>query len=70
MGDFERTFGAGADFDSIINGYNREYLQEGRERKTSPKKVFSSFKEATAWAKANPGKSIIRAHNSEGFIEK
>lgn len=70
MGDFERTFGAGADFDAIINGYNREYLQEGREKKAKSKRVFSSFREAADWAKANPGKSIMRASDGEGFIEK
>lgn len=28
MGDFERTFGAGANLDSIIDGYSREYRRE------------------------------------------
>lgn len=70
MGDFERTFGAGANFDAIINGYNREYLQEVGEKKTSSKMAFASFKDAVAWAKSNPGKSIMRAPDGQGFIEK
>lgn len=70
MGDFERTFGAGADVVAIINGYNREYLQEERRSRLNSKREFNSFKEAVAWAKANPGKCIVRAPDGIGFIEK
>ena len=70
MGDFERTFGAGADAVAIINGYNREYLQEERRSRLNSKREFASFEEAVAWAKANPGKSIVRAPDGIGFIEK
>lgn len=70
MGDFERTFGAGADFDRILDGYNSEYLREERQKTQNSKKEFSSFQDALAWAKANPGKTIIRSPDGVGFIEK
>ncbi|MFY3807799.1 hypothetical protein [Escherichia coli] len=31
-GDFERTFGAGADFDRIIDENNSEYFREDRRK--------------------------------------
>jgi ABC-type uncharacterized transport system YnjBCD substrate-binding protein len=70
MGDFERTFGAGADFDRIIDDYNSEYLREERKKTQNSKKEFSSFQDALAWAKANPGKTIIKSPDGVGFIEK
>lgn len=33
-------------------------------------KKFSSFQDALVWAKANPGKTIIRSPDGVGFIEK
>lgn len=52
MGDFERTFGAGADFDRIIDKNNREYFREERQKTKNSKKEFSSFQDALVWAKA------------------
>ena len=34
------------------------------------KKEFSSFQDALVWAKANPGKTIVRSPDGVGFIEK
>ncbi|SHO51395.1 leucine-rich repeat domain-containing protein [Desulfopila aestuarii] len=31
---------------------------------------FTTFKEATEWAKNNPGKAIVRSPNGRGFVEK
>ena len=78
MGDFERTFGAGANLDSIIDGYSREYRREQRSSGSfsRPKptdadtKTFSSFQEAMSWAKSNPGKIITRIPGQEGFMVK
>jgi len=74
MGDFERIFGAGASIESIINGINsthvRDRHQQRRENTAPSKHKFSSFQEALAWAKSNPGKTIIRASNGAEFIEK
>ncbi|MCX8265961.1 hypothetical protein, partial [Escherichia coli] len=70
MGDFERTFGAGADFDRIIDENNSEYFREDRRKTKKFKKNFSSFQDALVWAKANPGKTIIRSPDGVGFIEK
>ncbi len=69
-GDFERTFGAGADFDRIIDENNSEYFREDRRKTKNSKKNFSSFQDALVWAKANPGKTIIRSPDGVGFIEK
>ncbi|MGD8027724.1 hypothetical protein ACQE2P_25580 [Escherichia coli] len=44
MGDFERTFGAGAKFDRIIDENNSEYFREDRRKTKNSKKKFSSFK--------------------------
>lgn len=78
MGDFERTFGAGANLDSIIDGYSREYRREqsgsGGFSMPKPKhvapKTFQSFQEAISWAKSNPGQSITRIPGEEGFMVK
>ena len=42
-GDFERTYGAGADFDRIIDENNSEYFRDERQKAKNSKK-FSSFK--------------------------
>ncbi|MBK3431955.1 MULTISPECIES: hypothetical protein [Pseudomonas] len=78
MGDFERTFGAGANLDSIIDGYNRDYRREQRSSGGFSKsriddkatKTFPSFQEAMSWAKANPGQVITRIPGQEGFMVK
>ena len=44
MGDFERTYGAGADFDRIIDENNSEYFRDERQKAKNSKKEFSSFK--------------------------
>lgn len=78
MGDFERTFGAGANLDSIIDGYSREYRREQKSSiaysKSPPTdtgtKTFLSYQEALSWAKANPGQAITRIPGQEGFMVK
>ncbi len=70
MGDFERTFGAGADFDRIIDENNSEYFREDSRKTKNSKEKFSSFQDALVSAKANPGKTIIRSPDGVGFIEK
>lgn len=74
MGDFERTYGAGANFDSILDGYNRDHRLEQREIerkvKASTKAWFLTFQSAAEWAKANPGKAFARAPSGIGFEEK
>jgi hypothetical protein len=73
MGDFERTFGAGANIDSIISGFDRAHRAEQRHRdheaRSSSKKTFRTFKEAADWAKSNPGKSFTRSLDGNGFTE-
>ena len=44
MGDFERTYGAGADFDRIIDENNSEYFRDERQKAKNSKKRFSFFK--------------------------
>ena len=68
-GDFERTYGAGADFDRIIDENNSEYFRDERQKAKNSKKN-SSFQDALVWAKANPGKTIVRSPDGVGFIEK
>lgn len=78
MGDFERTYGAGADIVSIIDGYSRDYLREQRNSSSfsmrvsaeTGAKTFLSFREAIIWAKANPGQAIIRIPEGDGFMVK
>ena len=60
----------GADFDRIIDENNSEYFREDRRKTKNSKKKFSSFQDALVWAKANPGKTIIRSPDGVGFIEK
>ena len=38
MGDFERTYGAGADFDRIIDENNSEYFRDERQKAKNSKK--------------------------------
>ncbi len=72
MGHFERTFGAGANIDSIIDGYSKDYLRKQR-RASHPQartRNFSSFQEAAEWAKRNLGKSIVPAPGTDEFMIK
>ena len=50
MGDFERTFGAGADAASIIY---RDSSQ--REESSFEYEIFDSYEEACEWSKSNNG---------------
>jgi len=74
MGDFERTFGAGANIESIISGFDRDHRAEqrrwDREARSSRKRTFNTFQEAIDWAKSNPGKSFTRSTDGNGFVEK
>ena len=70
MGDFERTYGAGADFDRIIDENNSEYFRDERQKAKNSKKNSLLFKMLWFWAKANPGKTIVRSPDGVGFIEK
>ncbi|WP_242879216.1 hypothetical protein [Stenotrophomonas maltophilia] len=73
MGDFERTFGAGANLDSIIGGFNRDHFREQRSTRSSStprKKTFKTFREASAWAKNNPGRSFGRVPGTDEFEPK
>lgn len=78
MGDFERTFGEGANAESIINGFNRSYMKDLHYNRfnrrprldLSPvKKSFDTFEEASEWSKLNNGKMFKRAPEGNGFIE-
>ena len=44
MGDFERTYGAGADFDRIIDENNSEYFRDERQKLKIRKKNSLLFK--------------------------
>lgn len=72
MGDFERTFGAGANADSIIDHYSKAYSRMTRRDAglQSRAKNFSSFQDAAAWAKRNPGRSIVRVPGTDEFMIK
>lgn len=71
MGDFERTFGAGADLDAIIDRFSRDHRAEQHrsQSKVSIKRYFSSFQEACVWAKSHPGKAFRRDSKGKGFVE-
>ena len=43
MGDFERTYGAGADFDRIIDENNSEYFRDERQKAKNSKKRILFF---------------------------
>lgn len=56
MGDFEDVFGAGADMDDIIDGFDREYFEELREERldqsefdTNERRKAQSQREVDAW---------------------
>lgn len=73
MGDFERTFGAGANLDSIIGGFNRDHFREQRSTRSSStprKRTFKTFREASDWAKKNPGRSFSRVSGQDEFESK
>jgi len=76
MGDFERTFGAGANIESIIDGINRDYFRDGDaddedEDDYTPDPHFTTYEEALTWAKSNPGEAaFVRNPYGPGFIRK
>lgn len=73
MSEFENIFGAGANINRVIDSINRSNRaeQSEREREVRPSRgnSFDTFKEACAWAKNNPGKSITRSPGGAGFVE-
>lgn len=79
MGDFERTFGAGADIDQIIEYFNRaegygrsrypvQSPRNQKKRRNLQERTFSSFQEASDWAKKNPGATITRTSDGHGYV--
>jgi hypothetical protein len=69
--------------DEIDRGNRRAEREEAREREQALEEMarsrpsdihgtrtFPSFREALAWAKANPGQAITRISGSEGFMVK
>ena len=76
MGDWEDTFGCGVTAESVIDSINRDYLAEQRQEEREErliralrKKKFSTFQDASTWAKKNPGKSFKRSIDGNGFTE-
>ena len=73
MGDWDRMFGCGVSAESVIDSINRDHFAEQkrgeREGRASRKKVFNTFQEASNWAKSNPGRSIKRSPEGNGFSE-
>lgn len=73
MGDWDRMFGCDVSAESVIDSINRDYFAEQRrgerEARAFRKKVFSTFQEASNWAKSNPGKSFKRSTDGNGFTE-
>ena len=47
MGDFERTFGAGANLDSIIGGFNRDHFREQRSTRSSSTPRKKNFQDVS-----------------------
>lgn len=73
MGDWERIFGAGVSAETVIdriNNTNRREHEFDDESYDNQKMWFSTFQEALAWTKSNPGKAIVRSPDGEGFVEK
>ncbi|MBU4612479.1 hypothetical protein IMZ29_18590 [Achromobacter sp. GG226] len=70
MSDFERTFGPGADVDSIIDRINRLNDQEcDPARIEDGSTVFASdFSEASMYAKKYPGSVFTRTNCGEHFL--
>lgn len=57
----------------LARGTDRGYLDDDDSedfRPTREPSYFRTFHEAVAWAKNNPGKTIIRAPDGKGFIKK
>jgi hypothetical protein len=76
MGDFERTFGAGADVDRIISrfsdaefGESRSFRTRQRPAESSKKELyFETFDDALAWEKANPRIGFVRRRRGDGYL--
>lgn len=64
MGDFERTYGAGANIEGIIRGYRADEDDAPRKRTfrafDTKQITFHDYKNALAFAKQYPGSPLIR----------
>lgn len=69
MGDFERTFGAGADAESIIDGYGtiNDNYDDSEGEMIEIELWFPNYAEAEAWEKANPNTVFTRRRHLGGF---
>lgn len=73
MGDFERTLGAGADFDRIVDKFSRQERQPMGERsvRTPEKEIyFSTYDEVIAWDAANPKAKFTGSRQGDGYLMK
>lgn len=72
MGDFESTFGAGADAVSIIEGLSRRDARDrpadDRPRPKVSEIYCESFESASALAKSHPGSILRREYQGERFV--
>lgn len=83
MGDFEDTFGVGANAVAIVDAYcsdpnrdivGRPWVSTGTDSSTTALHeqdfIFPTFKEAAQWARENPGRSITRSPLGDHFVAK
>ena len=86
MGDFERTFGAGADACSIIDRYSRDFIREQKEEWQKEKRAskfeshydrslgieiyFQNYDEMNDWDLQNPKAQYVRRRRGPGYEMK
>ncbi len=79
MGDWEDIFGMDRSVETVINEIDQWNRQEERQKRKPYQRrdtgvsiqgarTFSSFQDALAWAKANPGRAITRIPGRDGFM--
>ena len=80
MGDYEEVFGMNADLDAIMAGYSREHaskegvaskqpVAENLQSKSRPPAHFTSFIDASDWARKNPGTGISSYGDRGHYVE-
>lgn len=72
MGDFERTFGEGADIEAIIDGISRSVMAEERRQSRGDRQrlFFPTYEEAVVWENANKDVPFIRRRKGDGYEVK
>lgn len=68
--DYINEHMGGHDEDGLPNFMSRPGFADNSFKEFDEPNHFETFEDAKAWAKENPGKTIVRSPDGKGYIKK